>query len=366
MPDMLSDPIPQAVADITPEWLTDALRDSGSIGAGATVTSVQPEPFEAGVGFVGEVARLNVAYDGALDASSVLIAKIPTQNADVRAMLAPAAIFEREASFYRDLGPELAGIVPRCHLAAIDLDADRFLLVLEDLSDLRIGDQLVGCSIDEAARVLEAVAALHTAYWQGPRLSELAWLPAINSDGMKIGREIYTASLPGFTEAFGAVIDPANEDLVARFGDNVPQLLDRLAAMPKTFVHFDYRLDNLFFGAGGEIRMIDFQTSAVGGGVYDVGYFLSQNLSVADRRASEDDLVATYHAALVAGGVADYPIDQLRADYRVGVLYGWVIPVFAVGTLDFTSERAVALWTEVVRRSQAAMLDHHVADLLVD
>ena len=30
------------------------------------------------------------------------------------------------------------------------------------------------------------------------------------------------------------------------------------------------------------------------------------------------------------------------------------------------SERAVALWTEVVRRCQAAMLDHGVADLLVD
>jgi hypothetical protein len=35
-----------------------------------------------------------------------------------------------------------------------------------------------------------------------------------------------------------------------------------------------------------------------------------------------------------------------------------VIPVFAVGTLDFTSERAVALWTAVVERAQAALLDH--------
>ena len=32
--------------------------------------------------------------------------------------------------------------------------------------------------------------------------------------------------------------------------------------------------------------------------------------------------------------------------------------VFAVGTLDFSSERAVALWTAVVERAQAALLDH--------
>jgi hypothetical protein len=248
----------------------------------------------------------------------------------------------------------------------MDLEADRFLLIIEDLSSLRMGDQRVGCTVDEAARVLEALAALHARYWGSPRLGELEWLPPINSDGNKVGKDIYAASLPGFTEAFGTAIEPANEDLVARFGDNVPQLLDRLAAMPSTLVHFDYRLDNLFFASDGRIRMIDFQTSAVGGGVYDVGYFLSQNVTVEDRRAAEDDLLATYHGALVAGGVGEYALDAIRADYRVGVLYGWVIPVFAVGTLDFTSERAVALWTEVVRRSQAAMLDHGVADLLVD
>jgi thiamine pyrophosphokinase len=51
-------------------------------------------------------------------------------------------------------------------------------------------------------------------------------------------------------------------------------------------------------------------------------------------------------------------------DYRVGVLYGWIIPVYAVGTLDSSSERAMALWTEVIQRAQAAMRDHHVADLM--
>ena len=37
-----------------------------------------------------------------------------------------------------------------------------------------------------------------------------------------------------------------------------------------------------------------------------------------------------------------------------------IVPVFAVGTLDFTSERAVALWTAVVERAQAALIDHGV------
>ena len=69
---------------------------------------------------------------------------------------------------------------------------------------------------------------------------------------------------------------------------------------------------------------------------------------------------------LVTGGVDDYSFDQLRADYRVGVLYGWIIPVFAMGSLDVSSARAMALWTEVVGRAQAALIDHEVADLLTE
>jgi hypothetical protein len=39
-----------------------------------------------------------------------------------------------------------------------------------------------------------------------------------------------------------------------------------------------------------------------------------------------------------------------------------VIPVLAVGTLDFTSERAVALWTAVIERAQNALIDHGYGD----
>ena len=110
--------------------------------------------------------------------------------------------------------------------------------------------------------------------------------------------------------------------------------------------------------------MIDFQTSSKGGFIYDLGYLLSQSMRIEDRRTHEDALLQAYHAALVSGGVTGYSLDQLRADYRIGVLYGWIIPVFAVGSLDVSSERAMALWTEVIKRAQAAMSDHHVADLL--
>jgi hypothetical protein len=354
--------MPTSASAIEAGWLTDALRAGGVIDAATTVTDVATEPMAAGVGFMGEVARLRPTYAGGSGPATV-IAKIPTQNPAVREMMGPARVFEREARFYLELADQL-GMVARAHHVAADFDADDYVLLLEDLGHLRVGDQEAGASLDEAASALVALARLHARFWRSPRLASLDWMPMVNAEGMKIGREVYHASLPGFQQVFGHALDPRHADLIARFGDNVHQLLDRFAAMPTTVVHFDYRLDNLFFGADDGVTMIDFQASSKGGGAYDVGYFVSQNLRTDVRRAHESDLLHAYHDELVTGGVTDYPFEQFHADYRVGVLYGWIIPVFAVGTLDSSSERAIALWTEVIERSQAAMADHEVADLL--
>ena len=164
--------------------------------------------------------------------------------------------------------------------------------------------------------------------------------------------------------SFFHAVDADMVPLMEQFGSNVHQLLDRFAAMPNTIVHFDYRLDNLFFGDGDDVFMIDFQTSSKGGGAYDVAYLMSQSLPIDVRKEHEGALLKGYHDELVAHGVTTYPFAQFLEDYRVGVLYSWIIPVFAVGTLDSSSERAMALWTEVIKRAQSAMRDHHVTDLL--
>jgi thiamine kinase-like enzyme len=152
--------------------------------------------------------------------------------------------------------------------------------------------------------------------------------------------------------------------LAEGYGPNHPQLLRRFAAMPHTLVHFDYRADNLFFDDVGDVVVIDFQAISKGGGAADVGYLLSQNLASDVRREHEDELLHTYHDTLLANGVRGYEFDQLAADYRVGVVYGFVIPVFAVGSLDASSERAMALWTAVLERVQDAIGQHDAHSLL--
>ncbi len=358
--------LPQTSTDITPEWLTAALREGGQVGP-VEVTSVQVETLAAGVGFMGEVTRLHVSYQSPTPgAPSTLIAKIPTQSPEVRAMMAPARVYEREGRFYQALSDQPDLPAPRCYFSGVEVEADEFLLLLEDLSQMRCGDQLAACSPDDAAAALRCMAAFHAAYWDNDALAALDWLPAINSEMNKVaGENIYATTLPQFLEVFGATLTDEMADIAQVFATNTSHLLDLLFDMPHTLVHFDYRLDNIFFDPAADVpvKLIDFQAVARGGGAYDLGYFLSQSLTIEDRRAHEAELLDIYHGELTARGV-EYPRAQMDQDLRVGMMYGWIIPVFAVGGLDFSSERAIRLWTEVVARSQAAIADHGASEFL--
>lgn len=355
--------LPTSSAEITPEWLTERLRATGTIDSTTVVSSIERDLMGAGIGFMGEVGRIKVSYAGGAGPAT-MICKIPTQDPTIRGMLAAAKVFEREARFYADVAPAL-DVVPEALGIASDLEHDDHVLILEDLGHLRVGDQAVGVDVKDARATMIAAARLHARFWQNDDLESIDWMPMANSDGMKIGREVYKASLPGFLQVFAHAIDADMVSVMERYGDNVHQLLDRIAQMPNTVVHFDFRLDNLFFDDSNQnVWMIDFQTSSKGGGAYDIGYFMSQSVPIDVRRTHEDSLLRMYHDELVRLGVRGYSFDQFFQDYRVGVLYGWIIPVYAVGTLDSSSERAMALWTEVIQRAQAAMRDHEVADFL--
>ena len=87
-------PFPTTSSEVTPEWLTENLRASGVIGSDVSVTKAVPDPVASGVGFMGEVAPIDLTYDGDTDAPTRMVAKIPTNDEMVRGLLAPAQVFE--------------------------------------------------------------------------------------------------------------------------------------------------------------------------------------------------------------------------------------------------------------------------------
>jgi len=366
----MSNAVPTTTADVTAEWMTDALRSSGTIPSDASVSAVSTDPAAAGIGFMGEVGTAELTYDRDLPAApSKVIIKFPTQSPEVKAIMRPTRVYEREHRFYESLAAQTPVKTPQVYHVTCNTSDDpevdeEYVLVMEDLSHMTEGDQVAGLSADQTGAALRGLAQHHAHFWNGAGLEQATFIPQIDGPLNLAGQAIYDASLPGFKQVFAHAVTDEMMPVAEAYGASHPELLGRFAAMPHTLVHFDYRADNLFFDSDGSVAVIDWQAISRGGGAADVGYLLGQNLESAVRREHEADLLRTYHGELQANGVADYDYDQFFEDYRVGLIYGWIIPVFAVGTLDSSSERAMALWTSVIERVQDAIFQHNAHEFI--
>ena len=126
--------LPATTADATPAFLTDALREGGAIGADTTVAEVAHEPIGVGVGIVGQLARLQLRYEGpAKGAPGMVVLKMPSEFPENRAVGDHFNFYEREGRFYQQIGAKLNVRTPRCFWNHIDPETRSFGLLLEDL-----------------------------------------------------------------------------------------------------------------------------------------------------------------------------------------------------------------------------------------
>ncbi len=378
-----------SLAALTPEWLTAALREGGSLPPGGRVASFESEPLGVGEGFLGELARITPRYEGPAEGAPVtLVAKFPSPVPENRALGVMFTAYEREIRFYRELASLSDVPMPRCYFggldeaSAVDRAAEaviqrlpprftarildrvmkqagkskrRFALLIEDLGGLRIGDQVRGVSVPEAEAALRTLARFHAAYWESPALNQ-PWLAEADT-GAEIAHMMFRRARPILEARFGARMSSESRAMLEWVDANGLALLHRLAS-PRTLNHGDFRADNIFFdsaaGEAGTVTMFDFQALTVGCPMIDVAYFIRPNMAPADANVAEAHLVEVYHEALVAAGVQDYSLAQCREDYVLGSL--WVIHrgVLLIGTLDLSNERGMAMVDRAVERALEA------------
>jgi hypothetical protein len=86
-------PLPSGQSSLTPEWLTQVLRQAGAIDAGR-VADVSVEP--VGTGQVADCFRCRLSYDDAEPrAPRSVIAKLPAEDPTSRETAVAQALYER-------------------------------------------------------------------------------------------------------------------------------------------------------------------------------------------------------------------------------------------------------------------------------
>jgi hypothetical protein len=334
-------------------WLTAVLQSTGV--ADGVVVAVTAE--RIGAGKVGENVRFTLDWDG--EGPGSVVGKFPSSDPMSRAAGVALRNYEREVRFYQVLASTVAVRAPACHLAAFDPDTGDFVLLLEDLAPAQVGDQLAGCSVDEAASAVDELVMLHAPRWADTTLSDIGdWLgPALVGGGEMIA-DAYRAMLPGFLDRYGDALSPEAAAVAGQFTDVVDHWAAPVAG-PLTITHNDYRLDNLLFGRhdSGEVAtlVVDWQTVGLGPGVADVAYFLGAGLLIETRRQVERDLLERYRQVLVAAGVS-LDAGEAWAQYRRTCPAGLVMAVFASSVVG-AGERSDAMFVAMAERHAIQMAD---------
>jgi hypothetical protein len=348
---------------VTPSWLTAVLRHGGVLDGGVVVAFDREV---VGTGQMADSFRLSLRYDtDAARGPTSVVGKFTAADETSRSTGIAMRTSEVEVRFYQEVASTVGVRTPRCYHADVDPATAEFVLILEDMAPARVGDQLEGCDVDEAALALVELAALHGPRWADPGLEDLEWLHRRTPESDDVGASVLPVLFDGFSARYGDVL----EDQVLEVGRRLmPDLGPYLRHHPRpwTVQHADYRLDNLLFGTtegGVALAVVDWQTVTLGPGVADVSYFLGAGPSVEDRRRHEERLVREYHRALAAGGVSGYSFDDCFDDYRRYAYAGYLMAVGASMMVERTA-RGDEMFLTMARRHAAQIIDLESHDLI--
>ena len=351
---------PYSPQDLTPAWLTDALRSSKIIH-NSSVTSIAIERVGAGTGWAGECVRVTLDYDNREDgAPAIMIAKFSTADPIGRAAMSD--LYQQEVDFYTEYSNGIGIATPRAYFGAADQNSGYHALLLEDLSDMRHGDDMTGGSSDDALLAVLQLAQMHARWWD---LHELSG-PADFEDSSQRQRD--------FRERWGPCVEnvgPLLSDSFMSIGellcDRLSDVVNDLSKRPQTLIHGDYRYDNMFFNSSGDIAgltAIDWQCFKRSCSAYDVSYFVAASLHADQRRELELRLLNEYHNKLLDLGVSGYDFDRFYRDYQLSFVYFAELWVLSGAYLDMTDPRGVAYLSASMERFDSILADHDIENLI--
>jgi hypothetical protein len=342
--------LPVQPDDITDDWWNAVI--------GRVPTRWRWEPI--GTGQVGDSVRFTLDFPD--EPGVTLAGKFAAADPTSRATAAMLGLYAKEVRFYRDLAPQLPIRTPRTFAAEMAEDGTSFVLLFEDLGPARGGNQLAGCTIEDARAVIRQAAALHAPSWHNPAILDLAWLQPDPAAAAQV-KALYPRAQAVFRERYRDALEP-------EFMALCEALAEHTAATDRTpekvsLVHGDFRLDNVLFDIKGGtegVAVLDWQTLTIGNGLTDIGYFLGCGIGDSLRREAERELLELYCAEMTARGVP-LTVEAIWRDYVVGALHGISTAVFSSAFVVQT-ERGDANFLSMARGACALCLAHGSLDLL--
>jgi aminoglycoside/choline kinase family phosphotransferase len=352
-------PLPTSVEDITPAWLSAALRQRAPQ---ATVRGFQIVDF---IRTTCTKIRLRLDLDEAARRAGIPELVVLKGGFEEHSRnVGMANMHEREVRGYRDVFPVIPLATPICYFADYDPERQQGIVIMEDLKarGVTFCHATQPQTFEQVARRMRALARFHAGSWDGADL---------RPGGRWADLDEFLTVMRPFFEAYTqpekwerAVLAPPGAAVSVHFHsrqwmqDAWDRMVEFSRQLPYCVLHGDLHLGNLYIDPDGSPGFFDSLASR-GPGMLEVAYHISASVDVADRRGWERALVQVYLDELVRSGIDAPPLDEAMRQYGILLVYGYFIWVS-----NESHYQPPAVNTANAARVSAAMIDHDIDALL--
>lgn len=186
------------------------------------------------------------------------------------------------------------------------------------------------------ARFLDHMARMHAAFWSPdaalleridvvtPRVRYLELSPSMAEREAALGSDHIVPQLVGRGWPLLAEVAPKAAEIVVPLAHDPARLVDGLAVTPQTFVHGNWKLDNLGSDDAGRSVVLDWELPGSGAALSDLAWYLAINC----RRlpVTKEAVIEVYRGALESHGIDTEPWwDRQLGLSLLGALvqFGW-------------------------------------------
>ncbi|MEE4362071.1 MAG: phosphotransferase [Pseudomonadales bacterium] len=352
---------PACRAEITTDWLLNTLQPHPSFRRDP-IAAVRLSDLGDGIGQLSALTLAELTCRSG--ARRTLVVKIQAPVPEMHEVALSYGHYESEVGFYGQMAREVRLRTPEIYVCALDQARNRVLIVMEAFTDWHSPDQLEGATAEEVAIATRALSSLASTYWESPPLKRFPWLKTATSPAFASMPSDYAACVPELLTRFEARW-PANASATLdRISAGYAGLQQAVATGTQVLAHFDFRVENLFFGPDGSLAVIDWQLMHMNNPANDLAYLLATNVDVSLRRDIERDMMHLYLEGLRECGIVGYGLAELERDFRLALLYISVIPVIGGANADMGNARSAALFEIMGGRLLTAIEDWQALDAL--
>lgn len=341
------------VDQITPAWLTDALRQT-FLDANERVVRCKAVQIGIGEGFAGRLYRLSVTFDKRKPVS--LIAKLASDDPSLKNVVAIENVY-REARFYKEIAPRIDVATPKVFYA--NYGDEELVIIMEDLGEIDLGSAGLMASVAETKVAFSTIAKFHVRWWNHDITREDWLAPA----GDSLEKEELDRALRVSLDKYGDQF-PYLGECIEIFLKHLPKIPMVIAKKPPlTLIHGDFHRKNLHFKKDGSVTIFDWQVVEANTPVTDIANWLLMYLSVEDRRTHEVKLLRHYYKSLGRKCRRKYKFRQLKSDYRQALIPAIIRMFMVLEMIDLDIEGGDKVAPVLLGRIEEAAMDHKMLDM---